>query len=81
MSLPSGFQIVTPGSNRTLEPPPLPDDERDGPTYFLSRIRAGLEVTGPCAAGIGRDVQEVIAAAVQASATGRRVRLPLERAL
>ena len=70
-------QLVTPGGNRTLEPPPLAGDERDGPTYFLSRIRAGLEVTGPCAAGIGRDVQEVIAAALQASATGRRVRIPL----
>jgi predicted dehydrogenase len=70
-------QLVTPGGNRTLEPPPLAADERDGPTYFLSRIRAGLEVTGPCAAGIGRDVQEVIAAALLASATGRRVRIPL----
>ena len=43
----------------------------------IARIRAGLEVTGPCAADIGRDVQEVIAAALHASATGRRVRLPL----
>jgi predicted dehydrogenase len=75
---PGRVQLMTPGGgNRTLEPSPLADDERDGPTYFLSRIRAGLEVTGPCAAGIGRDVQEVIAAALQASATGRRVRLPL----
>src|SRR4030095_10323635 len=70
-------QLVTPGGNRTLEPPPLAADERDGPTYFLSRIRAGLEVTGPCAAGVGRDVQEVIAAPLLASATGRRVRIPL----
>ena len=72
------MQLITQGNNnRTLEAPPLPEDERDGPTYFLSRIRAGLEVTGPCAAGIGRDVQEVIAAALQANATGRRVKLPL----
>jgi predicted dehydrogenase len=72
-------QLITQGNNsRTLEPPPLAVDERDGPSYFLSRIHAGLEVTGPCAADIGRDVQEVIAAALQASATGRRVRLPLE---
>jgi predicted dehydrogenase len=75
---PGRVQLITQGNNsRTLEAPPLPEDERDGPTYFLSRIHAGLEVTGPCAADIGRDVQEVIAAALQASATGRRVRLPL----
>ncbi len=70
-------QVVTHKGSRVLEPPMLADDERDGPTYFLSRVRDGRHVTGLCAAGIGRDVQEVIAAALESSTSGHRVRLPV----
>jgi predicted dehydrogenase len=70
-------QIVTADGSRFVEPPPLPPDERDGPTHFLSRIAGGGEVTPFCAADVGADVQEVIAAAQRSSATGRRVDLPL----
>jgi predicted dehydrogenase len=70
-------QLVTPSGSRFEEPPPLPPDQRDGPTHFLSRLRAHGEVTDLCAADIGRDVQEVITAALQSSASRRVVPLPL----
>jgi predicted dehydrogenase len=70
-------QIVTGEGSRTLEPPPLPADERDGPTYFLARVRDGREIGGPCAPTVGRDVQEILAAALRSSAAGRAVELPL----
>jgi hypothetical protein len=70
-------QLITPGGSRLVEPPPLAPGERDGPTHFLSRVSGGREMTGFCAADVGCDVQEVIAAAQRSSATGRRVELPL----
>jgi predicted dehydrogenase len=71
-------QVVTPEGSRFVDPPPLPPDERDGPTHFLSCVSAGREVTDFCAADVGCDVQEVIAAGQRSSATGRRVELPLQ---
>ena len=70
-------QLVTADGSRFVDPPPLPPDERDGPTHFLSRVATGGEVTSFCAPDVGADVQEVIAAAQRSSATGRRVDLPL----
>jgi predicted dehydrogenase len=70
-------QLVTAAGSRFLEPPALPADERDGPTHFLSRLRDHGEVTALCAAAVGRDVQEVITAALRSSASGRVVPLPL----
>jgi predicted dehydrogenase len=70
-------QLVTSQGSRFLEPPELPPDERDGPTHFLASVGAGRDVTGFCAADVGCDVQEIIAAAQRSSATGRRVDLPL----
>jgi predicted dehydrogenase len=74
---PGRVQVVTDAGSETLEPPPLPSDERDGPTYFLTCLRADRPVDGLCAPDVGRDVQEVLEAALRASATGREVRLPL----
>lgn len=74
---PGRVQLVTREATRLLDPPPLPPEERDGPTHFLSRVRAGRQITGPCAPEVGRDVQEVLAAALRSSAAGRRVSLPL----
>jgi len=68
-------QIVTAAGSRDLEPPPLPGGERDGPSYFLTCVREGRPVTGPCAADVGRDVQEVLDAALRSAASGRRVEL------
>lgn len=70
-------QLVTADGSRLVEPPALAPDERDGPTHFLSCVSAGREVTSFCAAEVGCDVQEVIAAAQRSSTTGRRVELPL----
>jgi predicted dehydrogenase len=70
-------QLVTPTGSRFLEPPPLPLDHRDGPTHFLSCLRDRGEVTELCAATIGRDVQEVLTAALHSSVHGRVVPLPL----
>jgi predicted dehydrogenase len=63
--------------SRVLEPPALPLDQRDGPTHFLSRLRDGCELTELCGAEVGRDVQEVIEAALQSSRHRRVVALPL----
>jgi predicted dehydrogenase len=73
-------QLVTPDGSRVVEPPPLSPDERDGPTHFLACVGAGRSVTDFCAADVGLDVQEVIAAGLRSSATGRRVELPLDGA-
>jgi len=70
-------QVVTADASRFVEPPPLPADERDGPTHFLTCITEGRAVTEFCAPDIGCDVQEIIAAALASRATGRRVDLPL----
>jgi predicted dehydrogenase len=70
-------QLITPSGGRFVEPPPLPPDQRDGPTHFLSCLRARSDVTDLCAADIGRDVQEVITAALHSSAHRRVVPLPL----
>jgi predicted dehydrogenase len=74
---PGRVQLVTGTGGRLLEPPPLPPDQRDGPTHFLCRLRTGGDVTDLCAADVGRDVQEVIAAALRSSERGRPVALPL----
>jgi predicted dehydrogenase len=74
---PGRVQLVTPSGSRVVEPPPLPRDQRDGPTHFLWRLRTGGDVTDLCAPDIGRDVQEVIAAALRSSERGRPVALPL----
>jgi len=74
---PGRVQVVTDRGSEFLEPPPLPSDERDGPTYVLTRVRAGRPIDGLCAPDVGRDVQEIPEAALRASATGREVRLPV----
>ncbi len=70
-------QIVTADGARMIDPPPLPADEHDAPTHFLSRVATRGEVTPFCSADVGADVQEVIAAAQRSAAAGVRVALPL----
>jgi predicted dehydrogenase len=69
-------QVATAAGSQFIEPPPLPPDERDGPTYFLSRILDGRPISGLCSPEVGRDAQEILSAALTASATGREVTLP-----
>src|SRR5690349_14609054 len=72
------LQIATSDGSRIIEPPPLPPDERDGPTHFLACVAGERAVTEFCSADVGSDVQEVIAAGLRSSEIGHRVELPLE---
>ena len=74
---PGRVELITGEGSRELDVPPLPADERDGPTHFLSCIRRGQPVQGLCSPEVGRAVQEVLEAALLSSATGRSVTLPL----
>lgn len=69
-------QVVRGERSETLEPPPLPEGERDGVSYFLARLRDGRPMEGLCAPEVGRDVQEILAAALASSAEGRTIALP-----
>jgi predicted dehydrogenase len=73
---PGRVQLVTRAGGEWIDPPPLPDDERDGPAYFLSRLRDGRPVEGLCAPEVGRDAQEVLAAALRSAQTRREITLP-----
>ena len=73
-------QIVRSDGSETVEPPELPAGERDGVSYFLARLRDGRPITGLCAPDVGRDVQEILSAALESSATGRTVSLAPARA-
>jgi predicted dehydrogenase len=69
-------ELVTALSHELLDPPPLPPELANGTTYFLSRLRVGAPIVGPCSAEVGRDVQEIIEAALRSSSEGRQVELP-----
>ena len=70
---PGRVQLVTAEGSEMIDPPALPEGERDGPSYFLSRLRDGRPVEGLCAPDVGRDVQEILAAALRSAATRREV--------
>jgi predicted dehydrogenase len=76
---PGAVQLVNGQGSQLIEPPALPADERDAPSYFLSRIADGRPIEGLCSADVGRDVQEILEAALRSTATARVVALPLER--
>jgi predicted dehydrogenase len=69
-------QLVTRDESRQIEPPTLPSDARDGPTYFLSQLKSGQPIEGLCAPEIGRDAQEILAAALRSAASGHQEELP-----
>jgi hypothetical protein len=69
-------QLVTRAGSQQIEPPALPPDARDAPTYFLSRLKSGQPIAGLCAPEIGRDAQEILAAALRSAASGHREELP-----
>ena len=60
---PGRVQRVTADGSETLDAPALPPDEQDGVTYFLSRVRDSRPIDGLCTPEVGRDVQEILAAA------------------
>ena len=67
------IELVTGGQQEIVDPPPLPADATDGPTYFLTRVRDGRPIEGLLSPQLGRDVQEVLSAALVSSAEGRTV--------
>jgi predicted dehydrogenase len=69
-------QVVKGAESTFVEPPALADDERDGVTHFLARLRDGRPFDPLCTPEVGRDAQEVLSAALQSAATGQRVSLP-----
>jgi predicted dehydrogenase len=68
-------QLVTRDGSQWIDPPPLPPDQQDGPTYFLSCVRDGRPVEGLCAPEVGRDVQEILGLALRSATLGREVPL------
>lgn len=68
-------EVVTHGSRDMIDPPSLPADATDGPTYFLSRLRDQKPIEGLLSPLLGRDVQEVLSAALWSSTSGREVTL------
>jgi predicted dehydrogenase len=76
---PGRVEIITAAGSEIVEPPALSSAERDGPTYFLTSVRAGRPIEGICAPEVGRDAQEILEAALRASATGCEAPLPMER--
>ena len=56
-----------------IDPPPLPADATDGPTYFLTRLRDNRPIEGLLSPTLGRDVQEGLSAALYSSASGHAV--------
>jgi predicted dehydrogenase len=73
---PGRVQIVTARATEMMDPPAVSAHERDGVTYFLSHLRDGRPIEGLCTAEVGRDVQEILMAALRSSATGQTVELP-----
>ncbi len=73
---PGRVQVATARATEMVDPPAVSADERDGVTYFLSRVRDGRPIEGLCTPEVGRDVQEILMAALRSSTTGQTVELP-----
>jgi len=67
------------GRRRLLKPRALPRGERNGPEYFLSRIRRGKPIEGLVNAEVSRDAQEILEAGLLSADKGREIPLPLKR--
>lgn len=67
------IEVATREGSRMVEPPPLPEDGTDGPTYFLTRVRDKRPIEGLLSPILGRDVQEVLSAALWSGTSGREV--------
>jgi predicted dehydrogenase len=72
---PGQIEVIAGGSRELLDPSPLPPNSANAPSYFLSRVRDALPIEGLVAPRLACDVQEVLAAALQASRSGRQVAL------
>lgn len=72
-------QVVTADGSSFVDPPALPADQSSGTRHFLAAVEGRTTITEFCTAETGCDVQEVIAAAQQASGTGQRIPLAVLR--
>jgi predicted dehydrogenase len=70
---PGQIEVITSDSRELLDPPDLPADASDGPTYFLTRLRDGRPIEGLVSPEMGRGVQKILAAALWSSQSGREV--------
>lgn len=60
-----------------LKVPPPSEGWRNGPEYFVGRIRKDEDIENPLDVRFNRNVQEVLEAGLRSSAKGKRVSLPL----
>jgi len=60
-----------------IEPPELPEGERNATEFFLAHLAADRPITGLVGLEIGRDTQEILEAGLIAARTGRETSLPL----
>ena len=77
---PGRVQVATARTTEMVDPPAVSAHERDGVTYFLSRLRDGRPIEGLCTPEVGRDVQEILMAALRSSAAGQTIDLPSNEA-
>lgn len=61
-----------------LEPPALPEGERNATEYFLTCLANDRPIEGLVSLDVGRDTQEILEAGLRAARDGREVSLPLD---
>jgi len=61
----------------TLKVPEPSEGWRNGPEYFVKRIREDEEIDVPLNVEFNRNVQEVLEAGIRSASEGRRIHLPL----
>lgn len=76
---PRGVRHLSPDvpDGRVIEPPPLPEGQRNATEYFLACLRADLPFEGQVSPDVSRDAQEILEAGLRSSRTHRTVGLPL----
>jgi predicted dehydrogenase len=63
---------------RVIEPPPLPEGERNAVDYFLTCLAQDRPFAGLSSLTVGLDTQEMLEAGLVAARTGQAVSLPLD---
>lgn len=76
-----GHEVVIQKRNedaQTIEPPPLPEGQRNGPEYLISCLEAGKDVEGQCSAKVSRNAQEILEAGLLSADRGQAISIPLQ---
>jgi predicted dehydrogenase len=66
------------GDVETLPPPPLPEEQQNGPQYLIWCLQNGRDVEGQCSAKVSRDAQEILEAGLLSADRGEAVDLPIQ---